>query len=244
MNAAARWIGSTLIFSIGAINLGHAAVSFDVATDFSVNSNPNGAWSYGYSATLAGPIILNAESGTTSAVDFWRTNIDSGVPASLHNPTQSVATLSTLQLQPGQFAFHPGPNNQYEKARLTVSTTGDYSVAGIFSGADTRGTTTDVHILLNGASIFNGSVNGFGPNTGPSFSFIVSLGTNDTLDFAVGFGSNRNFFFDTTALAAQITAVPEPSTTHLFGVGALLLGALALRRVAERSKRLSDPPIA
>jgi hypothetical protein len=242
MTAAIQRIGLTLIFLIGAMNLSHAGVNFDVATDFSVSNNPNGAWSYGYSTTLAGPIILNAENGTTTGVDYWRTNINSGVPASSHNSTQNVVTLSTLQLQPGQFAFHPGPNNQYEKARLTVSTAGEYSVAGIFSGADTRGTTTDVHILLNGASIFDGSVNGFGPTTGPSFSFVVSLGTNDALDFAVGFGSNGNFFFDTTALAAQVTAVPEPSTTHLLGAGALL-GTLALRRRAKASERKSDLPL-
>ena len=155
-------------------------------------------------------------------------------PVARHNPTAGVATYSTLQLQPGQFALHPGPGNQYEKARLTISSPGIYAISGNFAGADVQGTTTDVHILFNGISIFDGSVNGFGSGTGPSFSFTKTLAANDALDFAVGFGSNGNFFNDTTALAAQISAVPEASSASMFGIGGALLAALVfLRRKTE-----------
>src|SRR5581483_1299771 len=126
-------------------------VSFDVATDFSAAANPGGAWRYGYSTTLTGPLILNAESGSyTTGVDFWRTNISSGDPVATRNSTAQVVGISSFQLQPGQFAFHPGPDGEYEKARLTVPAALTYLIAGSFAGADTTGTTTDVHILLNG----------------------------------------------------------------------------------------------
>jgi hypothetical protein len=213
-----------------------ATAIFDVATDFSiVGGNPNGAWSYGYSTSLTSALILHAENQTISGVDFWDTNIAVTVPAAFHNATSNVVTLfSTVQLQPGQFALHPGPNNEYAKARLTVQTASDYSIMGAFSGADIQGTTTDAHILLNGVSIFDGMVNGLGPNTGPSFSLTRSLFVGDTLDFAVGFGSNGHYYADSTALSAQITAVPEPETDALMLVG---LAGLGLVGFAARNKR-------
>jgi PEP-CTERM motif len=224
-----RWIRLVAIsaVAVGLAHGAHAQTTFDVADDFSLTGNPNGSWSYGYSTTLTGSLVLNPISTTISGVDFW--GMSSGSifaidPSSFHNPTQSVITLSGLPVQPGQFAFHPGPNGEYEKARLTLSSAGDYSISGSFAGAAPNGTTTDVHILLNGVSIFDGVVNGFGAGTGPSFSLTRSLSAGDALDFAVGYGANLNYISDTTTLAAEITtAVPEPSTFLLLGAGALLL---------------------
>ena len=218
-----------------------ATAIFDVATDFSiVGGNPNGAWSYGYSTSLTSALLLHTQNETISGVDFWDTNLAVKVPAAFHNATSNVATLfTTVQLQPGQFALHPGPNNEYAKARLTVQTASDYSIMGAFSGADIQGTTTDVHILLNGVSIFDGMVNGLGANTGPSFSLTQSLVVGDTLDFAVGFGSNGSYYNDSTALSAQITAVPEPETYALMLAG---LSGLGLVRFAARNKQYGNLP--
>ena len=41
----------------------HAALSIDAAEDFSLSSNPNGAWSYGYSATVGGTFQLFPQTG-------------------------------------------------------------------------------------------------------------------------------------------------------------------------------------
>jgi PEP-CTERM motif len=224
-----RLIG-VLAISVAAIGLApiaRAQVTYDVAQDFSLASNPNGPWTYGYSTTLNGALVVNANNFTANGIEFWNTNISSLDPASFYNPTRSVITIPGLQLQPGQFGFHPGPNNEYEKARLTLSSSGVYSIDGTFAGAATNGTSTDVHILLNGVSIFDGAVNGFGAGTGPGFALTRSLSAGDTLDFAVGYGSNKNFFSDTTALDARVTsvvtAVPEPNTLFMLGMGALLL---------------------
>src|SRR6266566_1188299 len=35
-----------------------AAASYDVGRDFSLNSNPNGAWAYGYETSLGGAFVV------------------------------------------------------------------------------------------------------------------------------------------------------------------------------------------
>jgi hypothetical protein len=224
----------TLLVAIGValVIATPAKAEFDLAADFSIASNPNGPWSYGYSTTLTGTLVLNSESGTTpTGLDYWRTDIEFGVPLSLHNPTALIVNYGTVTLQPGQFAFHPGPAGQYEKVRLIVDSPATYLISGSFAGVDVFGTSTDVHILLNGISIFDGNVSGFGPSTGPSFSLIRELTPTDELFFAVGFGSNGSVFNDSTALSAHISQVPENSIFISLTIGIVAL-SLASRRKA------------
>ena len=200
-----------VIFLVASVSpVVRASTIFDVANDFSIASNPNGDWSYGYSTTLTGPLILNNQSLSSDGTDMWYTNISLDNPNAIHNTTQQIITSGTDQLQPGQFVFHPGPNDEYEKARLTVPTAGNYLITGAFSGASLIRTTTDVHILLNGVPVFDGTVNGFGPTSGPTFSLMEPLAVNDILDFAVGDGGN-GFDNDLTGLAAQIGPYRSPN---------------------------------
>ena len=85
-----------------------------------------------------------------------------------------------------------------------------YQVAARFSGLNTHGTTTDVHVLTNSVPIFAGAVNGFGAGSGPAFNGIVTLNAGGYLDFAVGRGANNEFSYDGTALSIQVTPVPVP----------------------------------
>ena len=99
-----------------------------------------------------------------------------------------------------------------------------------FLGIDTHGTTTDVHILLNGNSIFSGLINGYGSQA--DFSESLSLVAGDKLDFMVGFGSNFNFSFDSTGLSATLStqSVPEPCSLALLGTGFMVLLAVRYRK--------------
>ena len=105
--------------------------------------------------------------------------------------------------QPRQLAFHPGPSGEFSVIRWTAPTTATVSIAGSFTGTDCCATTTDVHVLRNGVSLFDNSVNGFGATV--SFSATVSIQAGDTIDFIVGFGSDGNFFNDSTGLDAVIS---------------------------------------
>lgn len=178
--------------------------TYDVALDFSVASNPNGVWSYGYMTSLGSGLIAYQESGNSSGLDYWVHNLSLGAPSVIHNPTSDTIDRGTPVVAAGQAAFHPGPGGEYSVFRFTAPDSGAYQLDCSFHGIDKAGTTTDVHVLLNGTSIFDGSVNGFGPGTGPSFNANLVLAVGDRVDLAAGFG-NGSFFNDSTAVDARLT---------------------------------------
>jgi hypothetical protein len=171
-----------------------------------------------------------------------------------HFPSVAKNTASTIQtaadevLLPGELIMHEAPSQNdkfpvggdgaYAVIRFTAPTTGQFSLSAVFEGRETSPTptTTDVHVLLNGVSLFDGAVNGFGPPSDQSFATTLALHTGDRLDFAVGLG-NGSFLGDTTGLDATITnAVPEPSTFTMTGVLATCSGLVFWQR-----KRRSIP---
>jgi len=99
-------------------------------------------------------------------------------------------------------------------------------VTATFQGIDPNAGGTDVHVLLNGVSLFSAPITGFGVPT--SFTYpggVVAAGSK--LDFVVGFGSDGNFLFDSTGFNANISfqpsgVVPEPGSLVL--VGSCLVG--------------------
>lgn len=223
---------------VGSIEKSNAVIigSYDLAADFTTAANPNGVWSYGYSTTLGGSFVLHTSTSPNptyySTIDNWHTDLGYGMPAVLRNSTAGTVTndTGTAVLTAGQLASHPGYSGQFSVVRFTAPAAGLFNVSGSFLGADIVGTTTDVHILLNGGAIFNGAVSGFDAGSGPSFNSDWSLAMGDTLDFVVGWG-NGNFDFDSTAISAVITQVPEPGTAAI-----LILGGLAMLRRASRSR--------
>jgi hypothetical protein len=215
-----------------------ARAGYDAAADFS----PNHAWSYGWSQTLGSPFILDTRYENRFGLDFWEGAVPNEAPPGafpivFHNPTeQPVYVNGTLVVLPGQLGFHPGPGGEYGVVRFTAPADAVYSFDVAFSGLDFVGpTTTDVHVLVNGAPIFDGAVNAFG--SGPSFSSSRIMQAGGTIDFAVGRGSNGSFLYDSTGLDVRIDVgsaapVPEPGTNALMLGGLCLVGMAGLRRKA------------
>ncbi len=194
------------------------AAVFDAAADFSLASNPNSPWSYGYSTTLGGAFNLyDAVFAVNSPTNnSWG---KAGEPFLLAGKTVGAY-------------LHPGNDGEVSIFRFTAPAVDTYSLSVQFLDADSA--TTDVHVRRNNISLFTGAIT---DDTSINFTATLNLAANEIIDFAAGFGSNGNHFFDSTSLVATLrtpdnnsTAVPEPMTLSLLGAGLLGLGAMRHRR--------------
>jgi hypothetical protein len=219
------------LLSLAVLARPSVAQSYNVATQFSTASNPNGAWSYGYSYGVGGTFIQDTTNTTAYAglaLGGWMGNLNpvfgANEPYVLKNSTANPVTNNTTTVyQPGQLALQPGETNGESVIRWTAPFSGSFSINATFTGLDFFiGDSADVHILHNGSSIFNSTVGSPASYSGPQ-----SILVGDTIDFVVGNGGNgaNN---DTTALSATI--VPEPTPVGLVAMGLACLLSLGLRK--------------
>jgi hypothetical protein len=231
-----KWINAhlTLAFLVIAVvtTLGIADAA-NISADFSTAANPNGVWTYGYSAGLGGTLINYDVSGTdANGIQSWHSSVVFvlGTPADFNNPTSNPVNLGGAVFLPAHTAgFHPGPNGEFSVYRFTTPTAGTYNLSAVFGGIDSGG--TDVHVLDNGVAIFDANITG---GSSQSFTDTRALALGETIDFAVGVGPDGNFFSDATSINASITptvsAVPEPHTLMLLGVGFAGVGFVRRRQ--------------
>jgi hypothetical protein len=220
-----------------------AAAVYNAAKDFSLSANPRGAWSYGYEDQLGGPLNLYdvPTAGWRDApnLDAWTSSALDVDPNISHNRTTSELSFlgDSIHVPANGLTIHPGPSGEPSVLRWTAPTPGRYQVTAAFRGNDQTGPTTDVHVLHNGTSLFSGEVTAYG--AGPSFTRAVTVQIGDTIDFAVGRGSNADYSFDSTGVSATITSLPEP-----VAVVAPLFTAFALlhrRRSSSPGARTTNP---
>lgn len=203
--------GSDESWGLDNVEVRAVADAYSAPNDFSVASNPNGPWTYGWSPADGSAFHPYPNGGAASAEypggEVWNDpgNISLGAPAVLYNPTANTIGPGSIPVLPGQMIFHPGQAGEHSVVRWTVPAAGTYAVSARFVGADTLPTTTDVHVWHNGVSLFDGVVNRF--RVGPYLETTVTVAAGDTLEFRVGVGSNGNFTSDSTALDAVITPV-------------------------------------
>ncbi len=194
-----------------------ATATYDAVRDFSSTSNPNGTWSYGWEATLGGAFTLFASERTVyQGLDTWEGPegmFEFNFPLVSFNHTGAILNYASgVSQPPNMLNLTPSYSGKFSVVRWTAPTTGAFSVAGLFQGIDTRNTTTDVHIRQNGTiALFDGNINAFGDQA--PFNLVRNLAAGETLDFAVGIGSNGTFYNDQTGLAVTITAMDATGCT-------------------------------
>jgi hypothetical protein len=212
-----RSIVAALLFASAFHITSIQAATWDAATDFTSTSvNPNSVWSYGYDPAITSGYQFklfdqfNSSTSTPSWTDA--TYVSLGTPAFGQNLTSDVIN----GIQPGQVYLHPGPVADGDAAilRFTAPTASTYNVFAQFFVGDIS--QTDAWIIKNGD--FSSPISFLGStNSNPSFSQGVYLTAGDTLDFVVG--NHGDYFYDTTPLTVQISAVPMPAPVWLFGSG-------------------------
>ncbi len=208
-------------------NCASIAFPINVVTEFSLGSNPNCEFAYGYTAdpnvdsafSLYG---LASADDPVSGIDRWYRDFPDPdfVPAVVRNRNAGTTTYFSVQHPPNELNLHPGENGERSVVRFTAPVTGDYTIAGQFEGIAGAGTTSDAAIVrrpggVGSAPLFAAPVNGFG--TIVPFNIPVTLQAGDVIDFSVGYGSNANYGSDSTGLAATISITPTAADVSVSG---------------------------
>ncbi|MCU0960231.1 MAG: hypothetical protein MUF48_09015 [Pirellulaceae bacterium] len=145
------------------------------------------------------------------------------------NRTEQTIRVLGIVWEPGVLATHPGPLGEYGVVRWTAPDDSACTISAVFEDITEQTTTTDVHVLHNGRTLFAGGVNVLGGGDRATFEGTVQVRTGDTLDFAVGRG-NGNYGGDTTRVDIRIRTaareyhaarefVPEPSAQSPWSYG-------------------------
>ena len=183
---------------------------YDAVRDFSIQSNPNGVWSYGWEATLGEPLNPYTLTDTTTVpgMSVWyKSGADwgDGWPVLGRNDTTKRICWRTVCIPPAYLLLHPGRSGESSVLRWTAPSTAKFLIEGAFMGLDFVGpTTTDVHVLMNSKkSLLSGPITSYKwPLT---FNMTVKVSAGDTIDFAVGFGKDRDLNCDSTGVRFAVT---------------------------------------
>jgi hypothetical protein len=205
-----RLLAIGVIFSFSS-DLSAAVLTFDGVNNAHVTTL--GIQSYGSALSLGGAVVASpVASAGAGGSPTW---MSSNGAVQGYNPNATVIVSIPLIMDPSAFSLSPGNGGEFSVIRVSADIlgAGTYALTGNFWGQVLTGTSSDVHLLKNGAAIFGGNVNGFGPSSAVPFSVNVTLSAGDTLDFAVGSGGSIAPGSDYTGLIANFTpvAVPEPA---------------------------------
>jgi hypothetical protein len=205
-----------------------AASTYDATADFeagwAAGTNPNGVWSYGWTPDLGGPLTLFTRHYIPPVNNNLELMWDD--PNESSGATPSVALNSggdfnngNVTFQAGALILHPnGPSgHDYTHVIFTAPAAGSYSLAGDFF-AQQNGIDVDVHVLVNGVSVFDSTITTNGVSR--PFSGTLALAAGDVIDFTVGPNGDFIPHAGNTGLQATITSIPQGAVLVTSSLGA------------------------
>jgi hypothetical protein len=193
-----------------------------VSTNLSFSQNPANNFEVGYSkADSLDPkqFLRCSFSDTNNPIGIWQPADIQPYPYTGQNRLSSSQQHSSTRwaARANQIVMEGSNTGQYSMLRFIAPRSGKYRVKAVFEGIHFGLSTTDVHILLNETRLFNNFINGYGGDTSfhkiegsqPSciYEDQLQLKANDILIFAVGYGSDKTHYNDTTGLLLLIEII-------------------------------------
>ena len=190
---------------------------YDAFSSFSSTANPTGPWRYGYATTLTGTFSLSTVSGTTNSntCAYWQPTANASmVMKNVSGQDYSDPVQQCTVPGADYLLMQPGASGEYAVVRWTAAVSGTYQLVSTFKSLQTGTTaaTTDIHVLLNSVSAFDGSINSAAPSSEQYFTKIFTVSAGSTIDLVVGSGTNGTSTFDATGLQASIIPINATSS--------------------------------
>jgi hypothetical protein len=135
---------------------------YDAVKDFSITSNPNGVWSYGWTQSLGSPLNLYTVTDTESVpgMSAWLVSgtYYANPPYVAHNDMDKKVCPPGLHwcIPPTYLHLHPGQNGELSVVRWTASSSGKFLIQGAFQGLDRGGPDLppiSVHVRIRQLSV-------------------------------------------------------------------------------------------
>ncbi len=193
---------------------------YDLAKEFSTESNPHGAWSYGWEAELGGPMTLltyRKDFGSDNGVPITSWHVDlNEAPAIAQalGPGTAISAGGQFVGVPGTLWFGPGLNGSpknYGVVRFTAQQGGEYRldtvVRPVFDGSFSGD--CDFHILKNGVEVFGAFLP---PRGGTNYAASLVLAEGETLDYIIGRGADGLNDGSALKLDAKLVMLREVNT--------------------------------
>jgi len=189
-----------------------SAQTYDAVKDFSLASNPNGAWSYGSLTKYGAPLALYTETCTDMfgfADSAWATQ-GCNTPYVFHNDSSQTICFETICVPPNYLQLDIGNNGAgpfISVVRWTAPQTGTYIIDASAEGLDWDGpTSTDFRVIYNTNRIlFTVAIDSY--ELPFSFRQRLPVSIGDTLDFTVDMGKDGGWNFDSTGVEIKIGQV-------------------------------------
>jgi len=191
-------------------------VVFDLSRDFSLDSNPNGPWSYGAKETLDGPLTLNSHRREIPVggepEEAWE--YTPGKSPAIYRNASASGTIYTPwgEFPPHTVWFTAGEDGTWRhfgviRCTIPPGAAGKYRLEAraetALSGAAAGD--GDFHVVFNGQKL---SSEILAPNSATAYSNVVALNVGDTVDFLSGRGPDGKQTASVLKISALFTLLP------------------------------------